>query len=369
MPGPGTSQVSVFRGHMDDGTSVYFVDTPGFDNSHKTDIDVLKDVADYLNKSYENKILLSGIIYLHRISDTRVGGSGMRNLRMFRKLVGDDSLDNVVLATTMWSVVPDIEVGVRRESELTQGSEFWRHMISKGSRVFRQDRGVESAKEIVQHIIQKQKRHVLDIQQDMVDRGVTLNNTAAGKEVQAELAKQQAEHEQRIERMQNEWREAIANKDQEHQEELRQPKQEIDRQMLANQNAIQRLQVSKDEIRLAMEARWAQERQQLFNYDNGIELQRQQQHARDRAEMENANRARQAELESHARHAQQAQNKQRELEEQQRRRREREEQQQQRRERRERREQEERRRRRSRRHKSSRHERDYSAYSDDSDRS
>ena len=130
--GLGTSEVSVHQGRLGDGSSIYLVDTPGFDDTQRKDTDVLREIADFLNESYESQIHLSGIVYLHRISDTRLGGSGMRNLRMFKKLVGEDGLANVVFATTMWSMLPDLGAGYAREAELTQRNDFWQYMISKG---------------------------------------------------------------------------------------------------------------------------------------------------------------------------------------------------------------------------------------------
>lgn len=56
----------------------YLVDTPGFDDTLKSDIEILMDVAGWLNKAYKAKIPLTGIIYLHRINDVRVGGTGMK---------------------------------------------------------------------------------------------------------------------------------------------------------------------------------------------------------------------------------------------------------------------------------------------------
>lgn len=62
---------------------------------------MLRRVADWLNRTHQAKVKLAGIVYLHRINDTRLGGSAMKNLRMFKKLCGDDALSCVVLATTM----------------------------------------------------------------------------------------------------------------------------------------------------------------------------------------------------------------------------------------------------------------------------
>ena len=69
------------------GRKFFLVDTPGYDDTYKSDTDILREIADWLGQVYQNRIKLTGIVYLHRISDVRIGGSGMKNLRMFRKLV------------------------------------------------------------------------------------------------------------------------------------------------------------------------------------------------------------------------------------------------------------------------------------------
>jgi hypothetical protein len=47
----------------------------------------------------------AGIIYLHKITDNRLAGFGLKNLEMFQALCGRSCLRNVVLATTMWDKV------------------------------------------------------------------------------------------------------------------------------------------------------------------------------------------------------------------------------------------------------------------------
>ncbi|KAK3369260.1 hypothetical protein B0T24DRAFT_532720 [Lasiosphaeria ovina] len=261
--GSGTRNVAIYHYPRRDGVSVYLVDTPGFDDTYKTDTDILRDISHWVNRSYEDRVLLSGIIYLHRISDARVGGSGMRSLRMFKKLVGEDNLGNIVLASTMWSMVPDLNVAVAREAELQNKDEFWGQMVKNGSRVFRQDRGAESAAEIVQDIVANRKRMVLDIQRDMVDRSLPLDQTAAGKEVQGEMAKQRAEYERRLANVREEMHEAIRNQDKEHQTELENLQRDLGAQLRSNEHAIERLKSGKDEIRREMEAKWEEERQAL----------------------------------------------------------------------------------------------------------
>lgn len=109
---------------------VFLVDTPGFDDSTRTDAEVLKEASAWLAQSYAASIRLSGIIYLHSIDQTRMKGSAKSNILLFRKLCGDNALQNVVLATTMWDIVEE-GLGVQREQELMDKKEFWGYMLSK----------------------------------------------------------------------------------------------------------------------------------------------------------------------------------------------------------------------------------------------
>ena len=120
--------------------SVYLIDTPGFDDTNRSDTEVLKEIAVWLTASYSMSIKLHGIIHLHRITDLRMQGSAKRNLFLFKKLCGNEALKNVILATTMWEMV-DEEDGHAREIELQDTPEFWGVMKEKGSQIVRQTDG------------------------------------------------------------------------------------------------------------------------------------------------------------------------------------------------------------------------------------
>jgi hypothetical protein len=57
-------------------------------------------------------------------------GSAKSNILLFRKLCGDNALQNVVLATTMWDITEEC-LCVKREQELMDRKEFWGYMLSK----------------------------------------------------------------------------------------------------------------------------------------------------------------------------------------------------------------------------------------------
>lgn len=172
---------------------VVLVDTPGFNDTHRTDTEILSALADWMKVSYSENMLLSGIIYLHSISDTRMTHSSLQNLRMFRKLCGDDNLKNVILATTKWGVTP-LEDAFRRERELTSEGGFWRTMIAAGSVVRRFENSTTSATDLVEEILDGGQKFVPAIQKEMV-QGKKLADTAAGAYIEEAIVRLQKEHE------------------------------------------------------------------------------------------------------------------------------------------------------------------------------
>ncbi|KAH7128717.1 P-loop containing nucleoside triphosphate hydrolase protein [Dendryphion nanum] len=144
------------------GKKIYLVDTPGFDDIYRSDADILREIANWLNTAHESRIKLTGIIYLHRIFDVRFGGGGIKNIRMFKKLCGENGPASVVLAITMWDFVPE-EVKNSRKSEIQQQSVYWKQMMDHGSKVFSQDEGRTSAMRIIQYLISRQQPVVPNI--------------------------------------------------------------------------------------------------------------------------------------------------------------------------------------------------------------
>jgi hypothetical protein len=141
---------------------------------------------------------LAGIIYLHEISQTRMFGTSIKNLKMFTKLCGDDALKNVILVTTKWSDTPE-DVGHRREQQLS--NTYWKRMIVLGSKMARFTCTHESAWSIITPIIHNHRILVPAlIQQELVDLQKLLPESEAGKtlrysleevlEAQKELARQ-----------------------------------------------------------------------------------------------------------------------------------------------------------------------------------
>jgi len=172
-------------------TIVYLVDTPGFDDSDKSDVEVLQELAHWLKTAYEESVILDGIIYLHRITDVRMQGSAAKNLRMFKYLCGDDALRKVILATTRWEEVPET-VGAQRETELKNTDEYWGSMVKHQSRVERHYNKRSSALRLIDSYLpalpaNKRDRVFLEIQNEMMTENKQLPETKAGKSLDDEL--------------------------------------------------------------------------------------------------------------------------------------------------------------------------------------
>lgn len=171
------------------------VDTPGFNDTYRSDTDILRSLVNWVKGSY-NEMQLSGIIYLHSISEPRMTGSSLQNLRMFRKLCGDGSLKNVILATTKWGIPPNSDE-LTREQDLCSNDDFWRLMIKDGSLVRRFEYTEGSAQCLVEEILRTGKeRFTPKIQHEVVELGKKLSDTDAGASIDealVELAKKYQE--------------------------------------------------------------------------------------------------------------------------------------------------------------------------------
>jgi len=88
-----------------------------------------------MSSSYRNRKLLSGVIYLHRITDVCMDDRSLKYARMFQRLCGPNALRKVLLTTTQWSNV-NPELGECRERELRDG-DFWGGLIDQGASIAR----------------------------------------------------------------------------------------------------------------------------------------------------------------------------------------------------------------------------------------
>ena len=240
-----TAEVRRYTCHIDQHT-IYFVDTPGFDDTSRSDTEVLRELANWFTKSYADNVRLNGILYFHRISDNKMQGSAKKNLMMFKKLCGEDALKKVLLVTTMWDRV-SMEEGIKREDQLKQTPEYWGWMMSKGSKTARHDNSLSKAVDILRTLLPEiQDKVTLEIQQEMVEGKKTLDQTGAGKELNSEFAKQKETIMKELKDTREQLQEAIANRDR----EVQQTMLEIQREY---ESKLTRLEKDQQELKITME--------------------------------------------------------------------------------------------------------------------
>ena len=176
--GVETSRCHIVRTKIRGNRSLAIVDTPGFNDTYKSDSEILKEITSFLTAQYQIGIPLKGIIYLHRITDNRMEGSARRHLEMFQALVGEEALSNVVLLTTMWDKLADEVEGLDRDQELRE--RWWNLMEDKGSTIDRFDGSRSMAEAKVILLIEKDPV-VLEVQKELRHSKKRLEDTAAAK--------------------------------------------------------------------------------------------------------------------------------------------------------------------------------------------
>jgi hypothetical protein len=209
---------------------------------------------------YENGVKLAGVIYIHRISDVRMSGIATRNFRLFRNLCGDSTLRNVVIMTNMWSRV-SLEEGESREAELASQDIFFKPVLDKGGQLVRHDNTLASAQAILQ-IMLRNHPMALRIQQELVDEKRDISLTAAGKELNRELAEQAERHYAELEKVRQEMKDAIRDKDEETRKELEQEQRKLHDQINQVHSDSQRLASEYGEEKQRLEQRMQELREQ-----------------------------------------------------------------------------------------------------------
>ncbi|KAM6490514.1 hypothetical protein JOM56_013857 [Amanita muscaria] len=197
----GGLQSSTSQIQLSSDRNVTLIDTPGFDDTERSDTEILNSIASHLASTcvpyllfrtvlidldrcmYQTGTKLSGILYFHRISDFRMGGISTKNFRMFRELAQERREE--------------------REVELASKDFFFKPILAKGARMMRHNNTHQSAKEILQSVMENVPE-AMRIQEEIVDERKTISQTAAAAEAERELREQQERHQQEMLRIQRE---------------------------------------------------------------------------------------------------------------------------------------------------------------------
>ena len=216
-----------------DGYEITLIDTPGFNDTFKSETAVLKNIASWLDLTYRNPphTKLNGIIYMQAITDRRMYGSTLRNLLMFRELCGENPLKNVILVTTGWGTAAAagrLDQATQNERQLRTEPQFWENMIKRGSDIKKFEDTRKSALDIIFSLVDRDPV-VLKIQEELVDENKNLVDTSAGHVVNEEIKKLEEKYRAELQELAQQMEEAQARQDKELQEVLADSKKELER--------------------------------------------------------------------------------------------------------------------------------------------
>lgn len=201
---------------------------------------------------------LSGVVYLHRITDNRVGGVSAKNMRLFRAICGADALKNVVLCTTMWDKANRHE-GDRRDAERREGelkNEFWKAMMEAGSTVARHDKTRESALNIVRPLLGLEPV-TLQLPKE-IEYDVPLPDTTAGVQLGEEYRILQELHRKEMQALREEMVRATEA-----------AMRELEAEMRREMDALRRVEQEQRDLLAERDAEVARLQQELENNKGG----------------------------------------------------------------------------------------------------
>jgi hypothetical protein len=162
------------------------IDTPGFDDSERTDVEILEGIATWLDRTYAAGMLLTGVVLLQPITTNRYMGSEARRTRLFKKICGPNAYANVVIGTTMWNQLADQGSGHNRVDERKRSTEYWGDMIKVGARVVDHEDNKGSAHNIIRMLLKKRKT-TLQMQEELAENDGYVFSTSAAQQLYDDL--------------------------------------------------------------------------------------------------------------------------------------------------------------------------------------
>ncbi|PVF97982.1 hypothetical protein CPB86DRAFT_815142 [Serendipita vermifera] len=165
---------------------VVLLDTPGFQFEDAMDMNILKEYTNIMATMYRDKKPLSGLLYFHDISISRMGGTAVRNVRLFESICGQDALKSVIIVTNMWGKVTEAE-GSRREKSLQETGAFFQPLVQRGARFMRHTDTKDSARNIINALLSEKNKPHLALQVQIVDHRRQWEETSAAMQLVREF--------------------------------------------------------------------------------------------------------------------------------------------------------------------------------------
>ncbi|CAG7849996.1 SubName: Full=Uncharacterized protein {ECO:0000313/EMBL:CCA72592.1} [Serendipita indica DSM 11827] len=171
--------------HPTTGRRVVFVDTPGFDDTTVSDAETLSLIADWLILLKKQGARVSGVLYLHPITNNRISYPARENIETFVRLCGTEAMPNVILVTTMWDEIADKTMANNREEELKR--DFWDRMLRDGGAAKRFMNTSESAWDVLRELPETPVS--LQMEYELEKGGNRVHKTSAHKHLNSSMSR------------------------------------------------------------------------------------------------------------------------------------------------------------------------------------
>lgn len=159
---------------------IMLLDTPGFDDSGRENLELLNEIISilYLLVLQKNEFRIHGIIFLHDISEVRFSGSQRKTLSILRALCGEECMGNVIVGTTRWSPEKPAKFKKEEEREKNFLAEYWRGIYRTRRWIIENDNYVPL--QIVNDLLAKPSV-ILLAQKEMLKPPHAVGDTTVGK--------------------------------------------------------------------------------------------------------------------------------------------------------------------------------------------
>lgn len=165
------------------GQKIVLVDIPGFGDSVEQNAKPLRLLAEWLSIHHHLGGKISGIIYVHSMTNDETNSSTTANFRLFESIVGEPAMRMVTLVTTMWDnekTGRDREFYLDRETYLKEN--IWLNAAKNGAIFERSDNTVKQIPNLLEKIVKQSTSGVLTLQKELVIDNLHLSETAVGRE-------------------------------------------------------------------------------------------------------------------------------------------------------------------------------------------
>ena len=169
------------------------IDTPGFDDDNRTDVEILEDIARWLNEQgyLKGSDQLDGLIFLHPVTVHRLGGQERRRTRLLQNLLGPNAFKRIIIATTMWEKIRDDDLDDVKATVRAREKDIWYDLArgGHGAKLMRHYKNTESAHHIIKEIIRLSGKYgkIEPLIQEELRRDPKLIRTTTGKSMRKDL--------------------------------------------------------------------------------------------------------------------------------------------------------------------------------------